>query len=81
MHGEDPEGWNGEGGGRGDRDGEHIKKKKKASGGDEIPVELFQILEDDAVKVFVVLSMPAFGKRSSGHRAGKISFHSNPKER
>ena len=23
----------------------------KASGGDEIPVELFQILEDDAVKV------------------------------
>jgi len=24
---------------------------KKVSGGDEIPVELFQILEDDAVKV------------------------------
>ena len=24
----------------------------KASGGDEIPVELFQILKDDAVKVF-----------------------------
>ena len=24
---------------------------KKASGGDEIPVELFQILKDDAVKV------------------------------
>ena len=26
-------------------------KKKKSSGGDEIPVELFQILKDDAVKV------------------------------
>ena len=25
--------------------------KNKASGGDEIPVELFQILEDDAVKM------------------------------
>ena len=25
--------------------------KNKASGGDEIPVELFQILKDDAVKV------------------------------
>ena len=25
--------------------------RKKASGGDEIPVELFQILKDDAVKV------------------------------
>ena len=24
---------------------------KKASGGDEIPIELFQILKDDAVKV------------------------------
>ena len=34
----------------------HIKKKKsittnKASGGDGIPVELLQILKDDAVKV------------------------------
>ena len=26
--------------------------KNKASGGDEIPVELFQILKDDAVKMF-----------------------------
>ena len=24
VHWEDPEGWNGEGGGRGDRDGEHL---------------------------------------------------------
>ena len=34
----------------------------KASGGDGIPVELFQFLKDDAVKVL------AFGKLSSGHR-------------
>ena len=34
----------------------------KASGGDGIPVELFQILKDDASK---------FGKLSSGHRTGK----------
>ena len=28
------------------------KKKKKTSGGDGIPVELFQTLKDDALKVF-----------------------------
>ena len=31
----------------------------KASGGDGIPVELFQILKDDAVKESVALNMPA----------------------
>ena len=31
----------------------------KASGGDGIPVELFQILKDDAVKVLHSLTMPA----------------------
>ena len=44
---------------------------KKASGGDGIPVELFQILKDDAVKV---LNSMATGLE-------KVSFHSNPKER
>ena len=39
----------------------------KGSGGDGIPVELFQILKDDAVKVL-------FGKLSSGHRTGKGQF-------
>ena len=39
----------------------------KASGGDGISVELFQILKDDAVKVL-------FGKLSSGHRTGKSQF-------
>ena len=44
----------------------------KASGGDEIPVELFQILNDDAVKV--LHSICKFGKLSSGHRTGKGQF-------
>ena len=44
----------------------------KASGGDGIPVELFQILKDDAVKV--LHSISKFGKLSSGHRTGKGQF-------
>ena len=44
----------------------------KASGGDGIPVELFQILKDDAVKVPQYASK--FGKLSSGHRTGKGQF-------
>ena len=52
----------------------------KASGGDGIPVELFQILEDDAVKV--LHPMPA-NLENSAVATGleKVSFHSNPKER
>ena len=53
----------------------------KASGGDGIPVELFQILKDDAVKVLHSKNASKFGKLSSGHRTGKVSFHSNLKER
>ena len=45
----------------------------KASGGDGIPVELFQILKDDAVKVRTQYASK-FGKLSSGHRAGKGQF-------
>ena len=52
----------------------------KASGGDGIPGELFQALKDDAVKVFTQYASKV-GKLSSGHRTGKVSFHSNPKER
>ena len=49
----------------------------KASGGDGIPVELFQILKDDAVKV-----LPANLENSAvATGLGKVSFHSNPKER
>ena len=39
----------------------------KASGGDGIPVELFQILKDNAVKVLHLVASK-FGKLSSGHR-------------
>ena len=45
----------------------------KASGGDGIPVELFQILKDDAVKVLHSIASK-FGKLSSGHRTGKHQF-------
>ena len=58
----------------------------KPSGGDGIPVELFKILKDDAVKVLHSICQhiwkicQQFGKLSSGHRTGKGQF-SNPKER
>ena len=45
----------------------------KASGDDGIPVELFPILKDDAVKVLIQYSSK-FGKLSSGHRTGKDQF-------
>ena len=45
----------------------------KASGGDGIPVELFQILKDDAVKDCTQYTSK-FGKLSSGHRTGKGQF-------
>ena len=43
----------------------------KASGGDRIPVELFQILKDDAVPANLEISAVATGLE-------KLSFHSNP---
>ena len=52
----------------------------KASGGDGIPVELFQILKDDAVKmlhsisVYLVNSAVATGLKT-------VSFHFSPNER
>ena len=49
----------------------------KASGGDGIPVELLQILKDDAVKVCTQYDSK-FGKFIRGHRTGKGSFHCNP---
>ena len=52
----------------------------KASGGDGIPAELFQILKDDAVKVLHSMSA---NLENSAVATGpeKVSFHSNPKER
>ena len=53
----------------------------KASGGDGIPVELFQILKDLTVKV-LHSNIPA-NLENSAVATGleKVSFHSNPKER
>src|SRR5574337_101579 len=45
----------------------------KASGGDGIPPELFQILKDDAVKVLHSICQQIW-KLSSGHRTGKCRF-------
>ena len=45
----------------------------KASGGEGIPVELFQVLKDDAVKVLHQYASK-FGRLSSGHRTGKGQF-------
>ena len=52
---------------------------ERASGGDGIPVELFQILKDDAVKA--ALNMTA-NLENSAVATGleNVSFHSNPKE-
>ena len=53
----------------------------KASGGDGIPVEIFQILKDHAVES-AALNMPT-NLENSAVATGleKVSFHSNPKER
>ena len=53
----------------------------KASGGDGIPVALFQILKDDAVKV--LHSKVSANLENSAVATGleKVSIHSNPKER
>ena len=45
----------------------------KARGGDGIPVELFQIPKDDAVKCCTQYASK-FGKLSSGHSTGKGQF-------
>ena len=52
----------------------------KASGGDGIPVELFQILKDDAVKCCTQYA-GKFGNSAVAKGLEKVSFHSNPKER
>ena len=53
----------------------------KTSGSDGMPVELIQILKDDAVKVLYSI-MPA-NLENSAVATGleKVSFHSSPKER
>ena len=51
----------------------------KASGGDEIPAELFKILKDDAVKMLHSICSN-FEKFSSSHGLEKVNFHSIAKE-
>ena len=52
----------------------------KARGDDGIPVELFQILKDDAVKVLHSICQQIW-KTAVTTGPEKISHHSNPKER
>ena len=52
----------------------------KASGSDGIPVELFQILRDDAVKVLNSVCQQIWKTQQWPHD-WKRCFHSNPKER
>ena len=48
----------------------------KASGGDGIPLELFQILKDDAVKELYSICQLQSSAVVTGLE--KVSFHSNP---
>ena len=52
----------------------------KASGGDGIPVELFQILKDDAVKMLHSICKQ-IENAAVATRLEKVSLHSNHKER
>ena len=53
----------------------------KASGGDGIPVELFQILKDDVVKVLHSICQQIWKTQQWPQDWKKVSFHSNPKEK
>ena len=52
----------------------------KASGGDGIPVELFQILKGDAVKVLHSICQQIW-KTAVATGLENVSLHSNPKQR
>ena len=53
----------------------------KASGGDGIPAELFQILKDDAVKVLHSICWQIWKIQQLATGPEEVSFHSNPKEK
>ena len=53
----------------------------KASGGDEIPVELFKTLRDDPVKVLQSISQQIWKTQQWSQDKAKVSSHSNPRER
>ena len=52
----------------------------KASGGDRIPAELFQVLKDNAVKVLHSICQQIWKTQQWPQDWKKISFHSNHKE-
>ena len=54
---------------------------KKARRGDGIPVELFQIPKDDAVKVLHNNMLSNLENSAVATGLEKVSFHSNPKEK
>jgi len=53
----------------------------KAGGGNGIPVELFQILKDDAVKMVQSICQQIWKTQQWPQDWKKVSFHSNHKER
>ena len=53
----------------------------KASGGNAIPVELFQILKDDAIESAALNILENLENSTVTTGLEKFSFHSNPKER
>ena len=52
----------------------------KSSGGNGIPVELLQILKDDAMKVLHSICQQIWKNSAVATGLQKVSFHSNPKE-
>ena len=50
----------------------------RASGGDGIPVELFQTLKDDAVKVLALNMLANLENSAVATGLEKVSFNSNP---
>ena len=52
----------------------------KAAGGDGIPVELFQILKHDVVKVLHSVCQQIWKTQQWSQDWKKVSFHSNPKD-
>ena len=54
---------------------------QKVSGGDGTPIELLQILKDDAVKVLHSIYQQNIENSAVATGLEKVSFHSNPKER
>ena len=53
----------------------------KASGGDGIPGELFQVLKSDVVKLLHSIMPANLEKSAVATEVEKVSFHYNPKER